>query len=139
MTAGTSPGGSERGGNRWRQFGATRWGWAAGATALTPLGQVHAPEEVDEQNDADRNADEDLRPAQRPSCARTASIRGGTVVGRDADSSAVSGSFRPCPVRVSTTVAPGSKRPALTHLIRPARVAADAGSMKMPSSRASMR
>src|SRR5256885_6488754 len=43
-----------------------------------------APEKVDEQNDADRDAEEDLRPAQRPSWARTASIAGGTVVGRDA-------------------------------------------------------
>ena len=34
---------------------------------------------------------------------------------------------------------PASKRPALIDLINPATVAADAGSMKMPSSRASMR
>src|SRR5439155_11191993 len=91
---------------------------------LAELGQVQAPEEVDEQSDADRDAEEDLGPAQRPSWARTASIDGGTVAGRDADSSAVSGSFRPCPVRVSTTVEPGSTRAALTHLMRPATVAA---------------
>ena len=88
----------------------------------TELGQIDAPEEIDEQNDADRNAEADLDPAQSPSWARTASIWGGTAVGRDADSSAVSGSFRPWPVRVRTTVDPGSKRSALTDLINPATV-----------------
>ena len=57
-------------------------------------------------------------------------VSGGVdVVGREADSSAVSGSLRPCPVRVRTIVDPGSKRPALTDLTRPATVAADAGSL----------
>src|SRR5207253_2019882 len=111
-----------------------------GAAQLpTELGQIDATEEIDEERDADPDAERDLRLAQRPSCARTASTRGGTVVGREADSSAVSGSFSPWPVRVRTRVDPGSNRPALTSLIKPATVAAEAGSMKMPSSRARRR
>src|SRR5207237_10536254 len=109
------------------------------AQLMTELGQIDAEEEIGEQGDADRDAERDFEAVQRPSCARTASTRGGTVVGRDADSSAVSGSFSPWPVSVSTRVEPGSKRPALTSLIKPATVAAEAGSMKMPSSRARRR
>src|SRR5262245_12265972 len=111
-----------------------------GAAQLTAeLGQVDASEQVGEEGGADRDGERELEPVQRPSCARTASTRGGTAVGRDADSSAVSGSLSPWPVRVSTRVEPGSKRPDLTSLTRPATVAAEAGSMKMPSSRASRR
>src|SRR6185436_18389123 len=111
-----------------------------GRAQLTPeLREIDAAEEVDEEGDADRDAEGDLEPVQRPSCARTASTRGGTVVGRDADSSAVSGSLSSWPVSVKTRVEPGSKRPALTSLIKPATVAAAAGSMKMPSSWASRR
>src|SRR5262249_49483465 len=104
------------------------------------LAEVDAREQIREQRDAERDADPDADAvAQRPSCARTASSEAGTDVGRDADSSAVSGSFRPCPVSVSTSVEPGSMRSAFTVLTRPATVAAEAGSMKTPSSRASMR
>src|SRR2546427_6863147 len=104
------------------------------------LAQVDTHEEEREEAGADRGAEDDAEPvAQRPSCARTASREAGTDVGRVADSSAVSGSLRPWPVSVSTSVLPGSMRPAFTILTRPATVAAEAGSMKMPSSRASMR
>jgi hypothetical protein len=37
------------------------------------LGQIDAAEEIDEQNDADRDAEGDLEPAQSPSWAKTAS------------------------------------------------------------------
>ena len=56
---------------------------------------IDAAEQIDEQADADRDACEDLQATQRPSCASTAARSGGTVVGRVADSSAVSGSLRP--------------------------------------------
>jgi hypothetical protein len=37
------------------------------------LGQIDTPEKIDEQNDADRDAEGDLDPAQSPSWPRTAS------------------------------------------------------------------
>src|SRR5580658_1555043 len=46
--------------------------------------------------------------------------------------SAVSGSFRPCPVSVQTTIDPGLSRPAAAYLSSPATEAADAGSAKTP-------
>ena len=51
-----------------------------GAQLTSELRQIDAAEEVDEEGDADRDAEGDLEPVQRPSCARTASTRGGTVV-----------------------------------------------------------
>src|SRR5579885_2726788 len=47
---------------------------------------------------------------------------------------AVSGSFKPCPVRVQTTVEPGLSLPVAPYLIAPATEAAEAGSAKIPCS-----
>ena len=49
----------------------------------------------------------------------------------------MSGSFRPWPVNVQTTVAPSGNNPAWLHLVNPATEAAEAGSQKTPSSLAS--
>ena len=57
------------------------------------------------------------------------STMGGTMV------PAVSGSFRPCPVRTQTTVALLSSRPSRTSYRIPATLAADEGSQKIPSRR----
>jgi len=46
---------------------------------------------------------------------------------------ALSGSFRPCPVRVQTSLCPARKNPSAPNFITPAIEAADAGSQKIPS------
>src|SRR5512145_423615 len=135
--AGVSAGGLELGGEEVppaspahpdlerRQRGGEQGPTPVGAAELTAeLRQVDAAEDEDQQCDADGDAEGDLEQGQRPSWASTASTWAGTAVGRDADSSAVSGSFSPWPVRVRTIVDPGSKRPALTDLIKPATLAA---------------
>ncbi|CPA33063.1 Uncharacterised protein [Mycobacterium tuberculosis] len=50
--------------------------------------------------------------------------------------SAVSGSLRPLPVTVHTTVEPRATQPSSIALRRPAMLAADAGSTNTPSTRA---
>src|SRR5271163_3885665 len=68
------------------------------------------------------------------STTRTGSTGSGDTFG--ISFSAVSGSLSPLPVTVHTTVEPGATQPSSTALSRPAMLAADAGSTKMPSERA---
>jgi hypothetical protein len=49
---------------------------------------------------------------------------------------ALSGSFNPCPVIVAVTMLPAGIFPAFTHAANPAKQAAEAGSTKIPSVRA---
>src|ERR687894_534538 len=82
-----------------------------------------------------RDADGDHRMAPSIS-APTASKVAGTGSGSSTRPSTASGSLSPCPVRTLTTVPPGP-RPSRASLRRPAIPAAEAGSQKIPSSRAS--
>ena len=76
------------------------------------------------------NADDAHRDA-----ASIASGSGSTATGSGLRRAAVSGSLSPCPVTTQTTVEPGSRSASPSA----ARPAAEAGSQKMPSSRASSR
>src|SRR5215212_4027736 len=69
-------------------------------------------------------------------CTATTSKVAGTGLGSDTRLNTASGSLRPCPVRTPTTVPPGPL-PSRASLRRPAIPAAEAGSQKTPSSRAS--
>src|ERR687894_1494790 len=82
-----------------------------------------------------RDADGHHRMAPSSS-APTASKVAGTGSGSSTRPSTASGSLSPCPVRTLTTVPPGP-RPSRASLRRPAIPAAEAGSQKTPSSRAS--
>ncbi len=75
------------------------------------------------------------------SSSAVATAPGSTGTGSTATmpSIAVSGSFRPWPVTVQTTTEPFGRRPSAAVASRPAMLAADAGSTKIPSCRASSR
>ncbi len=72
----------------------------------------------------------------RPSLATTATGSTGTGMTAGIPFSAVSGSLRPLPVTVHTTVEPLATQPSSTDLSNPAMLAADAGSTNTPSARA---
>ena len=77
--------------------------------------------------------------AYSPITAITASLLGTTTVGsKPAVLIAVSGSFNPCPVIVAAMRLPSPIIPLSTHFFIPARHAADAGSTRIPSVRASI-
>ena len=74
-----------------------------------------------------------------PSWAAAAAASTGMVTGAGAPEMAHSGSLRPLPVTVQTTRWPGSSSPAAATCSRPATEAAEAGSTKTASLRASSR
>ena len=79
------------------------------------------------------------RTVTRPSCAAAAAASTGMVSGAGAPEIAHSGSLSPLPVTVQTIRWPGSSSPAAATCSRPATEAADAGSTKTASLRASSR
>src|SRR5688500_10080768 len=74
-----------------------------------------------------------------PSWAATAAAVGSTEMPRSTVEIARSGSFRPWPVKVQTTVSPFLTRPPSTARRSPATEAADAGSQNTPSRSANIR
>jgi hypothetical protein len=67
-----------------------------------------------------------------PIAFKISSALASQVVGEGTLDIAVSGSFSPCPVSVTTTVEPGGKNPFGTYRRSPAMPAAEAGSTKTP-------